>query len=205
MQGKRSPLPAAWRRALHCGRGCPPCPAPSCVPLSFFPAQVCKYIDIPLQHISNLTLLGMNRPPQAHTVALLHKLRERIPGLALRTTFISGFPGGWVPCAFFLGGQPEQRAFVTWLGRKPCLPGWRPCLHRGEPHPRMPPTNARATPAGESEADHRELVDFCSSFRFERMGCFQYSEEDGTPAAELPDQVGGWCGACVRGDWAWCL
>lgn len=96
--------------------------------------KVCKYIDIPLQHISNLTLLGMNRPPQAHTLQLLHKLRERIPGLALRTTFISGFPG-------------------------------------------------------EGEAEHRELVDFCTSFRFERMGCFQYSEEDGTPAAELPEQV----------------
>lgn len=62
-------------------------------------AQVCKYIDIPLQHISNLTLLAMNRPPQAHTVTLLHKLRDRIPDLALRTTFISGFPGGcWCGC-----------------------------------------------------------------------------------------------------------
>ena len=55
--------------------------------------QVCKYIDIPLQHISNLTLLSMNRPPQEHTVKLLHKLRSRIPGLVLRTTFICGFPG----------------------------------------------------------------------------------------------------------------
>jgi hypothetical protein len=52
--------------------------------------QVCKYIDMPLQHINNLTLLAMNRPPQAHTKALLHKLRDNIPGLALRTTFISG-------------------------------------------------------------------------------------------------------------------
>ena len=43
--------------------------------------------------------------------------------------------------------------------------------------------------AGESEADHRELVDFCREFRFERMGCFMFSPEDGTPAAELPDQV----------------
>lgn len=51
---------------------------------------MCKYIDIPLQHINNLTLLAMNRPPQAHTKALLSKLRDRIPGLALRTTFISG-------------------------------------------------------------------------------------------------------------------
>ncbi len=43
--------------------------------------------------------------------------------------------------------------------------------------------------SGESEADHRELVDFCREFRFQRMGCFMYSPEDGTPAAELPDQV----------------
>ncbi len=56
-------------------------------------SQVCKYIDIPLQHMSNLVLLGMNRPPQAHTVDLLKKLRARIPDLVLRTTFISGFPG----------------------------------------------------------------------------------------------------------------
>lgn len=55
--------------------------------------QVCKYIDIPLQHINNLTLLSMNRPPREHTEKLLHKLRQRIPGLVLRTTFISGFPG----------------------------------------------------------------------------------------------------------------
>ena len=36
---------------------------------------------------------------------------------------------------------------------------------------------------------HRELVKFCKTFRFERMGAFAYSEEDGTPAASLPDQV----------------
>lgn len=96
--------------------------------------KVCKYIDMPLQHISNLTLLAMNRPPQAHTQDLLHTLRDRIPNLALRTTFISGFPG-------------------------------------------------------ESEADHRELVDFVRKFKFERMGAFAYSEEDGTPAAEFPEQL----------------
>jgi hypothetical protein len=55
--------------------------------------QVCKYIDMPLQHISNMTLLRMNRPPRQHTENLLNKLRERIPNLILRTTFISGFPG----------------------------------------------------------------------------------------------------------------
>lgn len=96
--------------------------------------KVCKYIDMPLQHISNLTLLSMNRPPRDHTERLLHTLRARIPNVALRTTFISGFPG-------------------------------------------------------ETEAQHRELVDFCRDFQFARMGCFVYSEEDGTPAATLPDQV----------------
>jgi ribosomal protein S12 methylthiotransferase len=97
-------------------------------------SKVCKYIDMPLQHISNLTLLAMNRPPQAHTVSLLTKLRDNIPNLALRTTFISGFPG-------------------------------------------------------ESEENHRELVNFVEEFKFQRMGCFAYSEEDGTPAATYPEQL----------------
>ncbi len=43
--------------------------------------------------------------------------------------------------------------------------------------------------AGETEEQHRELVAFCKKFKFERMGAFAYSEEDGTPAAEMPDQV----------------
>ena len=96
--------------------------------------QVAKYIDIPLQHITNLSLLRMNRPPRQHTEDLLYKLRDRIPGLALRTTFISGFPG-------------------------------------------------------ETEEEHEELMKFCREFKFERLGAFAYSEEDGTPAAEYPDQV----------------
>ena len=96
--------------------------------------EVCKYIDIPLQHITNLSLLRMNRPPRQHTEDLLYKLRDRIPGLALRTTFISGFPG-------------------------------------------------------ETEEEHEDLMAFCREFKFERLGAFAYSEEDGTPAAEYPDQV----------------
>lgn len=96
--------------------------------------KVCKYIDMPLQHISNMTLLGMNRPAQDHTMKLLARLREKIPDLALRTTFISGFPA-------------------------------------------------------ESDDNHKELVKFVRDFKFERMGCFAYSEEDGTPAAEYPDQI----------------
>ena len=96
--------------------------------------EVCKYIDIPLQHITNLSLLRMNRPPRQHAEDLLYKLRDRIPNLALRTTFISGFPG-------------------------------------------------------ETEEEHEELMRFCREFKFERLGAFAYSEEDGTPAAQYPDQV----------------
>lgn len=43
--------------------------------------------------------------------------------------------------------------------------------------------------AGESEEQHRELVKFCQDFRFERCGFFSFSEQDGTPAADLPEQV----------------
>jgi len=65
------------------------------------------------QHINNLTLLAMNRPPQAHTKGLLHKLRDNIPGLALRTTFITGGWGGW-------GGE---RVLVS-VGVGRCVGGW---------------------------------------------------------------------------------
>lgn len=54
---------------------------------------VCKYIDIPLQHISDKVLRKMNRPGRAHTESLLRRLEHGIPGLSLRTTFICGFPG----------------------------------------------------------------------------------------------------------------
>lgn len=95
---------------------------------------VCKYIDIPLQHISDSVLRRMSRPGRAHTEALLRKLRHRIPNLTLRTTFITGFPG-------------------------------------------------------ESERDHRELVQFVKDSRFNHAGFFVYSEEEGTPASEFEDQV----------------
>jgi len=94
--------------------------------------KVAKYIDIPLQHISDKVLKAMNRPSAKQTIDLLTKLRAQIPGLALRTTFISGFPG-------------------------------------------------------ETEKDHQTLVNFAKEFRFERMGAFSYSEEDGTSAALLKD------------------
>lgn len=96
--------------------------------------KVCKYVDIPLQHISDPVLKIMNRPPRKHTENLLEKLRDRIPDLVLRTTFITGFPG-------------------------------------------------------ETPEDHQELVKFCKSWGFQRAGVFSYSEEEGTPAAEMLDQV----------------
>ncbi|MHC5114422.1 MAG: 30S ribosomal protein S12 methylthiotransferase RimO [Planctomycetota bacterium] len=95
--------------------------------------NIVKYIDIPLQHASDNMLGAMRRNiTQAEQETLLHKLRERIPGLAIRTTLITGFPG-------------------------------------------------------ETEADHRELVDFVESFQFDMLGVFRYSREDGTPAGTMDD------------------
>ncbi len=98
-------------------------------------SKICKYLDIPLQHISDPILRSMNRGMfQEGTTALIAKIKRRIPDIALRTTFIVGYPG-------------------------------------------------------ETEKDFRELVDFVRRTRFHRMGAFQYSKEEGTPAQELPGQV----------------
>ncbi len=96
--------------------------------------KVVKYLDMPLQHIADPVLRRMRRPGKAQTLELIARLREEIPGLALRTTFICGFPG-------------------------------------------------------ETEADHRELLDFIRAARFDRLGAFAYSEEDGTPAGAFADQI----------------
>jgi ribosomal protein S12 methylthiotransferase len=55
--------------------------------------KVVKYLDIPLQHIADPVLKRMNRPGKKRTIELLERLRAKVPGLALRTTFIAGFPG----------------------------------------------------------------------------------------------------------------
>jgi len=55
--------------------------------------KVVKYIDIPLQHLSSTALRRMRRPGAAATLGILQRLRDEVPGLVLRTTFISGFPG----------------------------------------------------------------------------------------------------------------
>ena len=88
--------------------------------------NVCKYLDIALQHISDNVLQRMHRHvTKADTLALLKTIRERVPGITLRTTLMVGFPG-------------------------------------------------------ETEDDFRELIDFVRTQRFERMGAFAYSEEEGT-------------------------
>jgi ribosomal protein S12 methylthiotransferase len=96
--------------------------------------KVVKYLDMPLQHISDSVLRRMRRPTKQQTVDLIARLRDEIPGLAIRTTFICGFPG-------------------------------------------------------ETERDHEELLDFVRKTRFERVGAFAYSEEDGTLAARFEGKV----------------
>lgn len=97
--------------------------------------KVVKYLDIPLQHISDSVLKRMNRRDTSDGIrALIKKLRERIPGITLRTTFITGFPG-------------------------------------------------------ETEEDFKELLSFIKETRFERLGVFEYSREEDTPAYDLPDQI----------------
>ena len=97
--------------------------------------KIVKYIDLPLQHCSGRILRAMNRRGDKESLlALIDRIRERIPGVILRTTLIAGFPG-------------------------------------------------------ETDEDFEELCDFVAKARFERLGCFAYSQEEDTPAAILPDQV----------------
>ena len=98
--------------------------------------KVCKYLDIPLQHISDRVLDNMHRHiDSARTRALINKLREKVPGVVLRTTMIVGHPG-------------------------------------------------------EGVKEFGELMDFVREARFERLGAFAYSEEEGTwGAGHLKDDV----------------
>ncbi len=97
--------------------------------------QICKYIDIPVQHISDRILKRMNRGTSKRSILrLLEKLRKRIPGAALRTAVIVGFPG-------------------------------------------------------ETRKEFSELIDFIKEQKFERLGAFAYSREEGTKAYSFPGQV----------------
>jgi len=102
--------------------------------------NVCRYMDIALQHISDHMLTRMRRnTSKKETMDLIERMRREVPGIHLRTTLMVGFPG-------------------------------------------------------ETDEDFQELVDFVKWARFERMGAFSYSEEDGTYSAEhyvddVPEEV----------------
>ena len=97
--------------------------------------KVCKYFDIPIQHISDSVLKRMNRQSNGESIRkLIKKLRQEIPEVIIRTTVMVGFPG-------------------------------------------------------ESEADFEELYNFLQEAKFDKLGCFAYSKEDGTPASRLKEQI----------------
>ena len=97
--------------------------------------KICPYLDLPLQHISDRMLKGMNRSVKKNDVIrLMNKLRDRIPNLTLRTTLMVGFPG-------------------------------------------------------ETNKDFKELLSFVKEFRFERLGAFIFSREEGTLAYHFPQQI----------------
>src|SRR5207249_493482 len=94
-----------------------------------------KYLDMPLQHASQNVLRSMRRGGnRASLERLIERVRHRVPGLAVRTTFITGFPG-------------------------------------------------------ETEKDFKELIAFVRNVEFDRVGVFTYSDEEGTPAHDLPNKV----------------
>ena len=98
--------------------------------------KICKYLDIPFQHISDNQLTAMKRRhTKAEALTLIEKLRKAIPDIALRTTLLVGYPG-------------------------------------------------------ETDADFEELKDFVKTTKFDRLGVFAYSEEEGTySATRLKDDV----------------
>ena len=97
--------------------------------------RICKYVDLPIQHINDRILRLMNRGTGRKAIeALIKKIREKIPGVFLRTSVIVGFPS-------------------------------------------------------ETEKEFRELLDFMAEIKFERLGAFLYSREEGTPAFDFKGQV----------------
>ena len=97
--------------------------------------KICKYFDIPVQHISDKVLKRMNRRTNKEQIeSLISKLRKEIPNVTLRTSLIVGFPG-------------------------------------------------------ESSSDFEQLTEFVENAKFDKLGAFMYSKEDGTPAAKLLGQI----------------
>lgn len=97
--------------------------------------KIVKYIDVPVQHCCEDILKKMNRPGNEQALReLMKKIREKVPGVIIRTTLITGFPS-------------------------------------------------------ETEEQFNQLADFVKDMRFDRLGCFPYSQEEGTKAAEMPEQL----------------
>ena len=98
-------------------------------------SKICKYFDIPIQHISNTVLKRMNRKTSKQNIEdVITKIRTNIPNVQIRTTVMVGFPG-------------------------------------------------------ETQADFEELYEFVKKTKFDNLGAFTYSKEEGTPAARLKEQV----------------
>ena len=97
--------------------------------------KICKYFDIPIQHISNKVLKTMGRKSDKESIKnVITKIRDRIPNAIIRTTVMVGFPG-------------------------------------------------------ETQKDFEELYDFIKETKFDRLGAFSYSKEEGTPASKLNNQI----------------
>lgn len=97
--------------------------------------KICKYFDIPIQHISDSVLKRMNRKSNSESIRkVIKKLRKEIPNVVIRTTVMVGFPG-------------------------------------------------------ETKEDFEELYNFIKETKFDRLGAFSYSKEEGTPAEKLPNQI----------------
>lgn len=105
------------------------------LPLMAERPNICNYLDMPLQHVADPVLKSMRRGiNQQKTRDLIDHIRQTVPGIALRTTMLVGYPG-------------------------------------------------------ETEADHEELLKFVQEMKFERLGVFTYSHEEGTHAYNLEDNV----------------
>lgn len=97
--------------------------------------NICKYIDIPIQHISDAVLKAMRRGiTKRRTIEVLNRIREEVPGIAIRTTVLVGHPG-------------------------------------------------------ETEDEFNELLEFVKEFKFDRLGVFTYSHEEGTHAYTMEDAI----------------
>ena len=98
-------------------------------------SNICRYLDIPLQHVSEEVLKSMGRGGNREQMyRLVERIRSKVPGIAIRTTLLSGYPV-------------------------------------------------------ETREHHKELLQFVKDMRFDRLGFFSYSQEEGTPAYPLGDPI----------------